>query len=138
MIVILKSYDLICHKYLTGSEVGRPPVERPDHVERPLDGAPDTRTVGERSAEAKAAQYLRYSAFSRTGLIEQLEFEGFSRAEAVYGTDAVGADWSEQAAKKAEQYLRYSAFSRSSLIDQLEFEGFTRAQAEYGVRMVGY
>jgi len=65
-------------------------------------------------------------------------FEGFSRAEAVYGTDAVGADWSEQAAKKAEQYLRYSAFSRSSLIDQLEFEGFTRAQAEYGVRMVGY
>ena len=40
---ILKSYDLICPKYLTGSEVRFPPVERPDHGKRPLDGAPGSR-----------------------------------------------------------------------------------------------
>ena len=71
-------------------------------------------------------------------MIKQLEFEGFSHAEAAYGADATGANWNEQAAKKAEQYLRYSAFSRSGLIDQLKFEGFTTAQAEYGAKAVGY
>jgi len=38
----------------------------------------------------KARSYLDFSAFSYTGLIEQLEFEGFSHAQAVYGADAVG------------------------------------------------
>jgi hypothetical protein len=76
-------------------------------------------------------------AFSRSGLISQLEFEGFSSSEATYGTDAQNADWNAQAAKKAASYLRTSAFSRSGLISQLEFEGFTRAQAEYGVNSVG-
>jgi SOS response regulatory protein OraA/RecX len=99
---------------------------------------PDTATLGEKNAAAKALSYLRYSAFSREGLIDQLEFEGFSHTEAVYGADQSGADWYEQAAKKAEQYLKYSSFSRSGLIDQLEFEGFTRSQAEYGVKAVGY
>ena len=86
----------------------------------------------------KAEQYLKYSAFSREGLIDQLMFEGFTHDEAVYGVDHTGADWNEQAAKKAEQYLKYSAFSREGLIDQLMFEGFTRSQAEYGVAAVGY
>jgi hypothetical protein len=39
-----------------------------------------------RSAEA----YLDYSSFSRQGLIEQLEFEGFTRAQATYGVDQTG------------------------------------------------
>ncbi len=99
---------------------------------------PDVATMGEKNAAAKALSYLRYSAFSREGLIDQLEFEGFSHKEAVYGVDQSGADWYDQAAKKAEQYLKYSSFSRSGLIDQLEFEGFTRSQAEYGVKAVGY
>jgi len=98
----------------------------------------DTATMGEKNAAAKALSYLRYSAFSREGLIDQLEFEGFTYKEAVYGVDESGADWNEQAAKKAAQYLKYSSFSRSGLIDQLEFEGFTQSQAEYGVKAVGY
>jgi len=99
---------------------------------------PDTATLGEKNAVEKAKSYLRVMAFSRSGLIDQLEFEGFTHTEAVYGADHVGADWNEQAAKKAESYLRIMAFSRSGLIDQLEFEGFTRSQAEYGVKAVGY
>ena len=94
-------------------------------------------TVSESNARKKAASYLEYSAFSRSGLIEQLEYEGFSNQDATYGADAVGANWNEQAAKSAASYLKSSAFSRSGLIKQLEYEGFTTAQAEYGVSTTG-
>jgi hypothetical protein len=70
-------------------------------------------------------------------LIGQLEFEGFSTADATYGVDAQKADWNVQAAKSAKSYLKYSSFSRIGLIDQLVFEGFTQAQAEYGVSTTG-
>jgi len=86
----------------------------------------------------KAADYLEFSAFSRSGLIEQLEFGGFTTTQAEYGVDALDADWNEQAALKAADYLESSAFSRSELIEQLEFGGFTTTQAEYGVDAAGY
>ena len=93
-------------------------------------------TSGERNALSKAYDYLDFMAFSYSGLIEQLEFEGFSTSEATYAADNCGADWNEQAAKKAREYLDFMSFSRSGLIEQLEFEGFTRSQAEYGVNAV--
>jgi hypothetical protein len=37
-----------------------------------------------------ARDYLDYSAFSRSGLIDQLEYEGFSKAQAVYGVTQAG------------------------------------------------
>lgn len=95
-------------------------------------------TEGERRALERAYDYLEYTAFSYTGLIEQLEFEGFSNSEATYAADNCGANWKEQAAWKAQQYLAYSDFSRSELIEQLEFEGFTYSQAVYGVTENGY
>ena len=95
-------------------------------------------TMGERNALAKALSYLRFTSFSRTGLIGQLEYEGFSHSESVYGADHCGADWNEQAALKAESYLSFTSFSRTGLIDQLLYEGFTRSQAEYGASAVGY
>jgi hypothetical protein len=91
-------------------------------------------TADQRNARETAESYLDYSAFSREGLIHQLEYEGYSHADAIYGVDAVSPDWYEQAAKSAKSYLEYSSFSRSSLVEQLEYEGFTRAQAEYGVQ----
>lgn len=96
-----------------------------------------TVTVSQKNAVAKAKSYLGYSAFSYTGLIQQLEYEQFSHADAVYGADNSGADWNEQAAKKAQSYMEYSAFSRGGLIEQLKYEGFTQAQAEYGANAVG-
>ena len=95
-------------------------------------------TLGEKNAARKALDYLNYTSFSYSGLVEQLKFEGYSHEEAVYGVDNCGADWNEQAALKAQEYLDYSSFSRDGLIAQLEFEGFTRQQAEYGVQAVGY
>jgi cytoskeletal protein RodZ len=94
-------------------------------------------TVSQSNARGSAESYLRVSAFSRSGLIGQLEFEGFSTADAEYGVDANDVDWLEQAAKSAENYLNVSSFSRSGLIDQLIFEGFSPAEAEHGVTQTG-
>ncbi|WP_280403079.1 Ltp family lipoprotein [Nocardia brasiliensis] len=93
-------------------------------------------TSSQRNAIRSAQQYLDYSAFSRSGLIHQLEYEGFSTADATFAVDSLKVDWNEQAAKSAKQYLEYTSFSRSGLIDQLVYEGFTRVQAEYGVNAV--
>ncbi|WP_159449219.1 Ltp family lipoprotein [Demequina sp. NBRC 110055] len=84
-------------------------------------------------AVRQAESYLDYTAFSRDGLVDQLEYEGFSHDDAIYGADNAGADWNEQAVLSAESYLDYTAFSKSGLIDQLEYEGFTKKQAEHGV-----
>lgn len=94
-------------------------------------------TVSQSNAREKAADYLSFTSFSRTGLIQQLEFEGFSTEDATYGVDALGVDWNEQAALKAAEYLEFTSFSRSGLIDQLVFEGFTQTEAEYGVSTTG-
>jgi colicin import membrane protein len=96
-----------------------------------------TLTSGQENALRAAQDYLNYSAFSRSGLIEQLEFEGYSTGDATFAVDAVNVNWKEQAAKAAEDYLDYSAFSRSCLVEQLQFEGYTREQAEYGVTQAG-
>jgi len=88
-------------------------------------------------AVKSASSYLDFTAFSREGLIDQLEFEGFSTDDATHGVDAQNADWNEQASLKAQSYLDFSTFSRQGLIDQLIFEGFSLDQATYGVNAVG-
>ena len=71
--------------------------------------------------------------------MDQLEFEGFTPAQAKYGADHCGADWNQEAVEKAQSYLKYSSgWTRSKLIDQLEFEGFTYSQAAYGVDHCGH
>ena len=88
-------------------------------------------------AVKKAADYLRVTSFSRSGLISQLEYSKFSTEDATYAVDAQNVDWNSQAAKKAASYLKISSFSRQGLIDQLIYTGFTQSQAEYGVNAVG-
>ncbi|NAZ73959.1 hypothetical protein GTQ99_00740 [Kineococcus sp. T13] len=110
------------------------PIAQPVAPPPPTSSAP---TVSQKNAVSKAESYLRYSAFSRSGLIEQLEYEGFSTADATYGVDHVQVNWYEQAEKKAASYLKYSAFSRQGLIEQLEYEGFTHDQAVHGVNSTG-
>ena len=95
-------------------------------------------TVSQENAIKKAESYIRYSGFSRQGLIEQLEFEGFSNADSIFAVDNITVDWNEECAEKAQNYMEYSSFSRQGLIEQLEFEGFTSTEIEYGVAAVGY
>lgn len=94
-------------------------------------------TISQKNAVRKAESYLSVMAFSKTGLIKQLEYDKFSNTDATYAVDNVAADWSEQAAKKAKSYLDAMAFSRGSLISQLEYDGFTTEQATYGADSVG-
>lgn len=47
-------------------------------------------SVSQGNARKKASSYLTYSGFSRSGLIDQLVFEGFSQSEAAYGASANG------------------------------------------------
>jgi hypothetical protein len=108
----------------------------PAHASGSVTAAPAT-SISRANAVRKAKQYLAFQAFSRTGLIKQLKYEGFSTSDATYGVSRSGANWYAQAAKKAKQYLRFQAFSRTGLIEQLEYEGFTPSQARYGVRAVG-
>lgn len=102
----------------------------------PVPAAP-AMTTSQANAVRKAESYLDYAAFSRTGLIKQLQYEGFSAADATYAVDHIIVDWTEQADKKAASYISYSAFSRSGLIKQLQYEGFTADQAAHGAKSVG-
>ncbi|MBR3874307.1 MAG: Ltp family lipoprotein [Clostridia bacterium] len=99
---------------------------------------PAAATAGQRNALRRAKDYLEIFAFSYDGLVDQLEYEQFTPAEARYGADWCGANWYRQAVRSAESYLELHGFSRQGLIDQLEFEGFTHDQAVYAVRRNGY
>lgn len=122
-----------------------PVAEAPPVTEAPTTTAPPAppttkapaESVSQKNAKRSADDYLDFQAFSRTGLINQLEFEGFSTEDATYGVDSLGADWNEQAAKKAAEYLDFQSFSRSGLVNQLQFEGFSPTEAEYGVSTTG-
>ena len=105
-----------------------------ENVEKKQNYSP---SAGERNALDKARKYLDYSAFSYAGLIDQLEYEGFSHSEAKYGVDNCDVDWKEQAVRKAKQYLEYSSFSYEGLIEQLEYEGFNYMQALHGADNCG-
>lgn len=100
-------------------------------------GSSSSATTGEQNALSKAKSYLSHSAFSYTGLIEQLEYSGYSNSEATYAADHCGANWNEQALKKAKSYTSHSAFSYDGLVEQLEYSGFTHDQAVYGASNCG-
>lgn len=95
-------------------------------------------TVEERNAIREAENYIDTMPFSRSGLIDQLEYEGYSTESAVMAVDSLNINWKEQAAREAKNYIDTMSFSRSGLIDQLLYEGYTQEQALYGVAAVGY
>lgn len=95
-------------------------------------------TLAQQNAVESAQNYLSFMGFSRTGLIEQLEFEGFSAEEATFAVDFVAPDWNAEAAEKAQAYLDTMSFSREGLYEQLAFEGFEPAQIDAALAAVGY
>ncbi|WP_244199415.1 Ltp family lipoprotein [Halobacillus trueperi] len=112
-------------------------AERKAKEEEERKAKEDSVTVSQKQAVAMAEQYLSFMAFSKSGLIDQLEFEGFSTEDATYGVEHISVDWQEQAVIKAEEYLDFMAFSRQGLIDQLVFEGFSQEHAAYAASQVG-
>lgn len=92
---------------------------------------------GQQNALQSAQDYLDFSHFSYQGLIDQLEYEGYTTEDATWAADNCGADWNEQALGSAREYLEFTAFSYEGLIDQLEFEDFTTEQATYAADSCG-
>lgn len=113
-------------------------TEEPAAEATPVAPAAPDLTMGQRNAVAKGENYLSFTAFSRSGLIEQLQFEGFDAADAEFAVDTIAPDWNVQAEKKAKTYLDMTSFSREGLVEQLVFEGFTQEQAEHGATANGY
>ncbi len=126
----MEYYELSEDSTLSSSITDATVVDTPSSIET-LEPE-DNLTIGQKNAIKKARSYLDFSAFSRQGLIDQLEFNQFDTADAEFAVDYIGADWKEQAVKKAKSYLDFSAFSYSGLIGQLTFNGFTEEEATYG------
>lgn len=124
-------------KVLSTSPAAGTEVEEGTEITLTLEEKPAF-TMAQQNAISTAQDYLDYSGFSRTGLIDQLEYEGFSTADATFGADNAGADWNAECAETAQQYLDYSSFSRQGLYDQLAYEGFLPAEIEFGLAAVGY
>jgi hypothetical protein len=101
-------------------------------------------TVEQENALESAHSYLRFSGFSRLGLIEQLSSEygeGYPLDVATWAVDTVGADWNAEAVESAKSYLEFSSFSRDGLFEQLTSEygeQFTPDEANYALSQVGY
>jgi hypothetical protein len=117
------------------------PVEQAAPVEevveeKPVEAAPQF-TFAQENAIQAAADYIAYTAFSKTGLIEQLVYEGYSKEDATLAVENITVDWKEQAVISAQNYLDYTSFSRTGLIEQLVYEGFSQEHAENAVNQVG-
>ncbi|MBD5151194.1 MAG: hypothetical protein HDT16_01565 [Oscillibacter sp.] len=97
----------------------------------------DSATASQKSALSQAKNYLKVSAFSYEGLIDQLEYEKYTHEDAVYAADNCGADWNEQALQSAKSYLKLMEFSYEGLIDQLGYEKYTTEQATYAADNCG-
>lgn len=106
-----------------------------------IDTIPDDKrkpTSNEVHALERAKEYLEIISFSRKGLIEQLEYDGFTEQEATYGVDNCEANWNEQAKKTAKMYVEMMQLPKENLIQQLKYEGFTNEQIEYAILAIGY
>ncbi|UJE15737.1 lipoprotein [Gordonia phage Ligma] len=98
-------------------------------------------SAGQSNALSKARNYIEIMPFSYSGLVEQLEFDGFTADEADYAVSYLQengeVDWTEQAVTKAKSYLEIMPMSRSELIAQLEFDGWSNADATAGADGAG-
>lgn len=130
--------ERVAAEQAAAEEAARVEAERVADEEAAAAEAAAEGTPAQQNAFRAAENYLDFAAFSRSGLIKQLEFEQYSTEDGNWAVDRVTVDWNEQAAKSAQNYLDMMAFSRSGLVvDQLIFEGFTPGEAEYGVSQTG-
>jgi len=64
-----------------------PPTAPPTTAPPVTSPPPPVESISQSNAVSKAQDYLDYEAFSRSGLIDQLVFEGFSTEDATYAVD---------------------------------------------------
>lgn len=87
-----------------------------------------------RSAEAarRAQDLLTVEPWSRTGLIDRLQQDGFSSMDAVTAVDSLGADWTQQAARYAGDLIGKNFFISFEEIEaSLRLAGFGPEEIAY-------
>ena len=100
-------------------------------------------SILERNAISSAKQYLQNQAFSRQGLIDQLDSsygDKYPLSVATAAVNSLHVNWSAEAVLAAKQYLQTQSFSCQGLIQQLSSsfgDKFTLAQAQYAAHRVG-
>ena len=62
----------------------------------PLASSAQASTAGQRNALNKAQSYLRVSAFSKSGLVEQLKYDHFSTSDARWAVAHLRVSWNAQ------------------------------------------
>lgn len=101
----------------------------------PAPGATDPRWSPQvQAAHEDAVTFLEVRAFSRQGLIEQLQSVGYSVEDATAAIPAE-TDFMVEAERAAAEYEGLID-SRGSMVDQLVDDGFTSAEAEHGAAAV--
>ena len=120
----------------SGSTTGETPAKTPAPKPKPAKSSPSL-TVAQENARDAAESYLDLSGFSKKGLVQQLEFEGYEDADIKAALATLKVDWMAEAVESAESYLDMTSFSRQGLIDQLTFEGYTAKQANHAADAVG-
>jgi len=116
--------------------------EKPAAQEKPAAEKKPEMTSGQKNALQAGENYLDTLPFSKAGLIQQLSSsagDGFSKADATFAANHVGADWNKQAVKAAKNYLDTLPFSKAGLIQQLSSSAgdkYTPAQARYAASKV--
>lgn len=102
------------------------------------------RSPSEHKALAAAKRCLADQAYSKQGLIHQLESTpayGFSAQDAQAAVDHLPVNWQAQAVRAAQAYLATQDFSKKSLIRQLDSPTgaeFTTAQAQSAVNSLHF
>ena len=88
-------------------------------------------------AAGSAQSYIDMTGFSRSGLVDQLVYEGYTPDQAESGVSSLSVDYSEQAGRSAQSYLDLMPMSRAELVDQLIYEGYTPEEAAAGADSAG-
>lgn len=114
----------------TEDTAAKPEADKADEAKTNL-------TAEAAQAVRSAESYLASAGFSKSGLIDQLAYEGFTKADAKAALKTMDIDWMAEAVESAKGYLESAGFSRQGLLDQLDYEGFTPEQAEHGVTEAG-
>ena len=84
----------------------------------------------------RAKSFIESGEYSYSGLIEILEFAGYSNDEAEFAALNCNADWNNEAVQCAESYLDIKNMTKDELYGQLEYEGFTKEQISYALSKV--
>lgn len=88
-------------------------------------------------AAGSAQSYIDMSGFSRSELVDQLVYEGYTPDQAESGVSSLSVDYSEQARRSTQSYLDLMPMSRAELVDQLIYEGYTPDEAAAGADSAG-